>query len=311
MDEPTASNGRPRAATGLDANRPSPGSDSTSTSTPASSAPATGRRQPLSPDAFRVRFAAEMGMSVGRVLPKARLREDLDLDSVRILELVLLLDDLGATVEDSEVGSLTSVEDVYRIYAERVSAADRVSDGASAYDVPTLVGRHTLQRPLLPGDDAFVEALMVSTQRRTSLRSFGASSVTRAVLLEHVVIALKSAARIGVISVHDADLREGTAFLELAFEPRVRGQGWPLEAVVLFIDHVFRTWQLRKLYAEVIGDVSDKIGSGVGRFFVEEGRFVAHEHVDGKLCDLRVLSFFREHWDAVAPRLLARIRPGH
>jgi acyl carrier protein len=258
---------------------------------------------------FRLRISAELGIAVGRLSPSARLREDVGLDSVRMLELVLVLDSLGVTVEDEDVTGLTVVDDLYHLYVARLAAdeADRAAEVQRSYGIAPLAGRRTVQRPLVPADDGYVQGLMSTGERWPTGRAFGASEVPGTVLAEHLVVDARSAARIGVLAAYDADLRNGTAYLMASFEPRVRGRGWPLEAIVLFVDHLFRTWPLRKVYAEAVGSAAKPIESGLGRLFVEEGRFVAHEYVHGKLCDLRVLSVFRAHWEAVAPRLLSRI----
>jgi len=268
-----------------------------------------GRPATLSPEEFRLRFAAELGLASSSLWPGARLREDLDLDSLRLLELTLVLDTLGAVVEGDDLARVDVFAELYELYRERVAmpAADRVAE-ARPRVADALVGRHTLQRPVTAGDVKYVRALFAVDERWPNAHPFAASEPPPPMLLEHLVVEMASSARIGLLAAYDVDLRNGTACLAAAFEPRVRLRGWPLEALVLFVEHLFRTLPLRKLYAEALTSVSSVVESGLGRFFVEEARFVAHEQVDGRLRDLHVLALFREHWDAVAPRFLSRIR---
>lgn len=73
---------------------------------------------------------------------------------------------------------------------------------------------------------------------------------------------------------------------------------------MLFVDHLFRSWPLRKIYAELLAHHLKDVASGIDRIFVREGVLGAHEYVDGMWVDVHILSLFRDRWNQNAPRLL-------
>lgn len=74
--------------------------------------------------------------------------------------------------------------------------------------------------------------------------------------------------------------------------------------VALLIEHLFAEFDLRKVYAEVMGPNLDAFGSGAGRLFAVEGRLIEHEFHDGRYHDMVVLAVTRERWDAHVGELL-------
>lgn len=283
--------------------------------------------RPLPIEAFACLVEAELRLPRGSVTPEARLIEDLGLDSLQMLDLVLLIDALGAHLDAEAIARARRFRDVHRMFAERwtlaqhaglvceqappswtpdaVRTRERVSGGQR------LIGLRTRLRPLRQADDDLLYELVQSDggaflRRRgtgPSPRSF-AAALWRGVLEQQVVLDRATDSPIGLVTARDADMRRGVARLELILDPHVHGRGWPFEAVMIFVDHLFRSWPLRKLYAAVLAHHLDDIASGLGRLFVEEGRLAAHEYFDGGWVDLHILSLFRESWERDAPRVL-------
>jgi RimJ/RimL family protein N-acetyltransferase len=112
---------------------------------------------------------------------------------------------------------------------------------------------------------------------------------------------------VGVLTAYAADFETGTARVAATLDRSVHGEGWPLEAMALFVNHLFRTWPLRKLYAEVLPHVAEWFASGIGGIVREEGCLVGHAFVGGTWCDVHVLSLFRSGWETEAPKILRRI----
>jgi len=290
-------------------------------------APRTGASRPLPLEAFACLVEAELGLARGSITPEARLIEDLGLDSLQMLDLLLLIDALGAHLDAEAIARARRFRDVHRMFAERWTLAQHA--GLVCESVPTswtpdpararprargasrFVGSRTRLRAVRATDDPMLYELMQADggaflRRRgsgPSPRAF-AAELRRGVLEQQIVVDRATDAPIGLVTARDADMRRGIAYLELVLDPQVHGRGWPFEAVMLFIDHLFRSWPLRKLHAEVIGSHVEDIASGLGRFFVEEGCLAAHEYVDGVWVDLHILSLFRERWERDAPRLL-------
>jgi len=282
----------------------------------------------LSLEEFASHVAKELGIDAAELSSDARLIDDLALDSLQMLQLVLVLDGMGAHFEAEELARVARIGDVHRIYVERRTLAHYTSlacevapepwssaGGPPRRSASPLGSRRTRQRPVVPADYGYLSDLTRSgggavlrgqRGRAISPERF-AAVLWEGVLAQHIILDIATGAPVGLIRACDADLRNGFAYLSLALDRRVQGRGWPLEAAVLFVNHVFRTWPLRKLYAELLGSEMHAIASGLGRILIEEGRLVAHEYVDGSWVDVHIVGLFRERWEAAAPQLLGSI----
>lgn len=69
----------------------------------------------------------------------------------------------------------------------------------------------------------------------------------------------------------------GTAQLGVALSNSYHRRGWPLEAVALFVNHLFCVYPLRKIYVEVPELNLEMFGKRLGVFFAEEGTLWEHE----------------------------------
>lgn len=255
-----------------------------------------------------------------------RFREDLGLDAFQMLKLALRLDSLGAPLGTEELSHVRRIEDAYRRYLDRrgrVCASAAVRGHLPEPDPrieheprrSPLVSHRTRQRLLTAEDYPWVRALLAAESLASPWRSraassdpetFGASLWDR-VLTQHLVLESAGGAPIGVLTAYAADFETGTARVAATLDRSVHGEGWPLEAMALFVNHLFRTWPLRKLYAEVLPHVAESFASGIGGIVREEGCLVAHAFVAGTWSDVHVLSLFRSGWESEAPKILRRI----
>lgn len=112
--------------------------------------------------------------------------------------------------------------------------------------------------------------------------------------------------RLGHVMAYQANMSHGTASVAFMLSPGVRGLGWPIEGFLLFVDYLFSSFDLRKLYAEAAAFNLTQYGSAVGRFMCEEGRLRDHIFANGELHDVHVLAIYRDAWEEYAERL----RPG-
>src|SRR5262245_2473830 len=77
----------------------------------------------LTSDAFDCYVAAELGIPRADISPNAHLIVDLGFDSLRMLELVLVLDGLGARLDAEDLHRAGRMSDLYRLYVERRTLA--------------------------------------------------------------------------------------------------------------------------------------------------------------------------------------------
>ena len=129
------------------------------------------------------------------------------------------------------------------------------------------------------------------------------------VLAQFVIESTGDGRLLGLVVAYGANLRNGHAHIAIALDPGCWSQGWPLEGLALFVDYVFRQWNVRKLYAEVAGFNFERIASGFDRYCCEEGRLVEHEWHDGRYWDLHFLAVWRDQWILARDRVLENILP--
>jgi RimJ/RimL family protein N-acetyltransferase len=60
----------------------------------------------------------------------------------------------------------------------------------------------------------------------------------------------------------------------------------------VFLNYVFNTWQLEKVYIEV-AEYNFSYMSGLNRLFVEEGRLRSHLYLAGRRWDLIILAVYK------------------
>jgi acyl carrier protein len=66
-------------------------------------------------------IATELDLDPSRLTPASRLIGDLDLDSVQVLELIVVIEELGVELPDDEIDSIDSIGDAYNLYVNLAS----------------------------------------------------------------------------------------------------------------------------------------------------------------------------------------------
>lgn len=127
------------------------------------------------------------------------------------------------------------------------------------------------------------------------------------VMAHWIVRGARGGRECGLVTLGSADLTNGYAYLSAVATRVARGRGLLMEGIGLAVDYAFRTWPLRKLYAEVCEPSSRQFRHALNRFCVEEGRFRQHEYRDGAFHDMVTLAVYRTHWEAFVQRF-GRIR---
>ena len=87
-----------------------------------------------------------------------------------------------------------------------------------------------------------------------------------------------------------------TIDLAVMVDPELWGTGWPVEGVVLFIDWLFGSRNLRKIYLRAPArELTSRVG-GFGGSMVEEARLAGHlVRADG-VDDVVIWALYRESW---------------
>jgi hypothetical protein len=90
---------------------------------------------------------------------------------------------------------------------------------------------------------------------------------------------------LALLQAYKSDFRNGHAHVSVLLRKNYQQAGWPLEGVVLFLNHLFKVWNFRKIYFEGPEFTMGTMGSGAGVLFEEEGRYHQHEYHDGEFHD--------------------------
>jgi RimJ/RimL family protein N-acetyltransferase len=102
----------------------------------------------------------------------------------------------------------------------------------------------------------------------------------------------------GLIQCINANWRHGTARLQAVLDPTSQHRIWPIEGFMLFVNYVFSTYPLRKLYGEVSEPNFEQFSSGAARnLFDVEGCLAEHEWHLGQYVDTYIVSMTRGRWE--------------
>jgi len=181
---------------------------------------------------------------------------------------------------------------------------------------PPLVARHVELKPVTRSDYDFLFNLSASREPSTRWRYSGGfpnpeafvQELWSSVLTQFVIVERAKGRPIGHLMAHRPDLRNSFAHVAVTIIPEYLGTGWALgESWVLFINYLFSLWNFRKLYAEVVGYNYDKLRSGAGTFYVEEGCLREHEYQFGRYWDVHILAFYRGPWERICSEVLPNL----
>lgn len=176
---------------------------------------------------------------------------------------------------------------------------------------PVLEGVRVRIRPINPGDYTPLYDLTFADEggwrwvHRGESRRFEdfIDGLWRNALVQHVIEDKESGRLVGFVRAYSYQARDGHAHFAVLFHPEYRGLTWPWEGALLFLDYVFCVYPVRKLYMESLGFNFQQFASGLGKWFVEEGRLRDHEYHGGRYWDLHLLAMYREDFEKRAPVL--------
>ncbi len=113
-----------------------------------------------------------------------------------------------------------------------------------------------------------------------------------------LVVDRASHERAGLVVAYQGNLRNGSVWMAAVSDPRFQGQRTGIEGSFLFANYLIRTWPFRKIYFEIPEFNLDQFGSGLGRFWHEEGRFKEELYYDGQYWDVVTVALYRDELDA-------------
>lgn len=254
-------------------------------------------------------FAAALGQRLSRPVdgwaPNDLLVDRLSWDSLRVLEVLGWLRELGVELPEELVAELRTLGDLHHYV---VTIGSRAEGLALAPRRP-LVGPRVRLVPLTAQYEGEALALYTSGAHLTRYRLRGATPSPEAfrqalwdrVLAQFVVVG--DGKVLGLVSAFQADLRNRHAHIAVVARADAP-PGVGMEGTALLIEHLFTEFDLRKVYAEVMVPNGAAFGSGAGRVFVVEGRLTDHEYLDGEYHDMLVMAISRERWEEHVDRFL-------
>ena len=92
---------------------------------------ATQATQPLSVEGFCQLIATELQLDPGQVTPQSSLINDLLVDSVRMVELMLRLEEMGITIPPEAAWEIETVEDAYRCYQQAACPSEQAGNAVA------------------------------------------------------------------------------------------------------------------------------------------------------------------------------------
>ena len=173
-------------------------------------------------------------------------------------------------------------------------------------------------RVITDRDRLFLYELMTSPQAGGRVRFAGATpspdkiaaSLWDSVLAQFVIEGINSQKPLGLVAITSPNFRDGFAYISALGSPETQGRGLIAEGVLLGFHYAFTTWPFRKIYMEATEESYAAFKSGLGRFFVEEGRLREHSFWNGRFIDVLILAVYRQTWSDHAPAMLKRLDPG-
>ena len=181
-------------------------------------------------------------------------------------------------------------------------------------DLPRMSTTRVRLRQIDERDRVFLYELMTSPEAGGRVRFGGgtpspekvASSLWESVLAQFVIEGMPSEEPLGLLAITSPNFRDGFAYISALGIPEAQGTGLIAEGVLIGFHYAFSTWPFRKIYMETGEDSYDSFRSGLGQFFVEEGRLRQHVFWNGRWCDVFILAVYRETWTRLAPAMMGR-----
>jgi RimJ/RimL family protein N-acetyltransferase len=120
--------------------------------------------------------------------------------------------------------------------------------------------------------------------------------MTSGILTQFVVQGRRDETILGHVIAYGADLNSGYAYIGGVMDPRSVRTGFGIEAFEVFVDYLFATYALRKIYLEVPEYNMEQFSNGYRSILREEARLKDHSIYDSILWDRITLALYREDY---------------
>lgn len=254
-------------------------------------------------------FAAALGRRIDHPVdgwaPTDLLTERLEWDSLRAVEVLAWLDQLGVELPAEVVTELRTLGDLHH-YVVTIGGRGETATVASRRP---LVGARVRLEPLTARHEDAARVLYTTGDHLTRYRLRGVTPSPEGfhqALWDRVVaqfVVVGEGGVLGLVSAFEPDFRNRHVHIAVVGRPDAP-LGSALEGTCLLVEHLFAEFDMRKVYAEVLAPHLEAFASGGGRLFVVEGRLTEHEYADGRYQDMVVLAVSRERWAAHVDGLL-------
>lgn len=186
-----------------------------------------------------------------------------------------------------------------------------VDDLASGVVSPVRYGRHVLCRPLAPGDEGFLYQTVALTTVGAHWRVHGVipspselfGMLTAGAELNYMLCA-REGEPFGFAQLLSVDRQSGRAYLSAFFHPDFQAKGWPMEAIVAYLDYAFVTLGLHKIYLESTSPAAEQYGSAAAAILELEGTLRGHQVQFNERFDTLVYAAYADRVRPVTERIL-------
>jgi RimJ/RimL family protein N-acetyltransferase len=120
-------------------------------------------------------------------------------------------------------------------------------------------------------------------------------------LAQFVVVATHMQERSGLVAGYDADPWSGHCHIGMAMPREHLENGTGVEAATLFVNYMFTTWNLRKVYAASSAFWFPVLATQLGELLTLEGTLKDHEYYGGRYWDHPIFAIYRDAWYARDP----------
>jgi RimJ/RimL family protein N-acetyltransferase len=118
----------------------------------------------------------------------------------------------------------------------------------------------------------------------------------QSILTQFVVTSVQGNAPVGQVIAYNPNSNSGHASVGIVISHEARKTGCGIEAMHLFVSHLFATYSFRKLYFETPEFNLSQFGSALGLVLREEGHLIQNDYYGGRYWDSYIHSIWREEW---------------
>jgi RimJ/RimL family protein N-acetyltransferase len=273
--------------------------------------------QSLTLDAFVDLVVGEMGLEAdSTITANTHLIDELAFDSLRYMELIALLAELVGPKKSVDVSvidfmdTLASAFEYYQIALQAEPAYTDVdtkdANGSNSVEENSsqsqsdLVGNLVNLRACKQADMQPLYEMVLNDEVARRWRYNGAqpsyetfaSTFANGVLTQYTVGLNSIASVAGLVTAYNPDLRNRFCYVSGYCDATLIGTGVGFEAIILFVGHIFKTWDFVKIYAEVAEYNYASWSSGEGSVFQVEGRLRNHLYQGDRRWDQLILAVY-------------------